>query len=412
MKNLLALGWLALLWAVSACNAEPAPETVAEGASPASQPLSEVESLVIWTNAAHAPVLDALGQEFTAAYGVAVDVQAKEWTSLLADFKLSLSRGTDMPDILLGGHDWVSILAPNGAITPLNLSAHAPEFSTAALQAMAYEGAFYGVPVTAESLALIYNPALVAAPPTAWQDVRAAALEAKARGAAAGLAVNAASPFDFYPVLTGLGGDLFGPDPATGFDLAQIRLDAPESQAALAWLLAMMEDGLIRTDLAWDALYREFAAQRMPFLITGPWSLPQLERMDLELAIVDFPGKGRSFVNVLGYMVNAFAPDPFLAWFFLSTVVVSDEGMSRLLQAQPGPPAYLPLLNRMADARLQAFGQIAAQGAAAPNVPEMEEIWRIWGQYHYAVVQDGRDPAASYEQAAREMAAVLAPRLN
>lgn len=412
MKNLLALGWLALLWAVSACNAEPAPETVAEGASPASQPLSEVESLVIWTNAAHAPVLDALGQEFTAAYGVAVDVQAKEWTSLLADFKLSLSRGTDMPDILLGGHDWVSVLAPNGAITPLNLSAHAPEFSTAALQAMAYEGAFYGVPVTAESLALIYNPALVAEPPTAWQDVRAAALEAKARGAAAGLAVNAASPFDFYPVLTGLGGELFGPDPAVGFDLAQIRHDAPESQAALAWLLAMMEDGLIRTDLPWDALYREFAAQRMPFMITGPWSLPQLERMDLELAIVDFPGKGRSFVNVLGYMVNAFAPDPFLAWFFLSTVVVSDEGMSRLLQAQPGPPAYLPLLNRMADARLQAFGQIAAQGAAAPNVPEMGEIWRIWGQYHYAVVQDGRDPAASYEQAAREMAAVLAPRLN
>lgn len=102
MKNLLAWGWLALLWAVSACHAEPAPETVAAGESQASSPLSEVEALVIWTNAAHAPVLDALGQEFTAAYGVAVDVQAKEWTSLLADFKLSLSRGADMPDCWAG----------------------------------------------------------------------------------------------------------------------------------------------------------------------------------------------------------------------------------------------------------------------------------------------------------------------
>ena len=84
---------------------------------------------------------------------------------------------------------------------------------------MSYEGVQYGVPVTADSLALFYNTDLVAEVPATWGGAADVAYGLMQEGRAElGIAVNSYSPFDIYPVITGRGGDCL-PGMATRLDV-------------------------------------------------------------------------------------------------------------------------------------------------------------------------------------------------
>ena len=363
--------------------------------------LSEVEALVIWTTPAQVEPLAVLGLEFEKTYGIPVQVEAHDLGTMLDDFRQSLSLQSGMPDIFLGGHDWVGLLAANRVVSPLNLENHQAHFAPGVMRAMSYAGQQFGVPVKAESLALVINPQLVSDIPETWTQVREiAAKHVQETGALAGLGINALSPFDFYPVLTGFGGDLFQYAQETGFEVTDVQLGTASSLQALAWLHEMQADGLINLDLSPGDLQQAFIEQQLPLLITGPWSLPALEAAQIEFIVSEFPEGGRPFVNVQGYLVNAYAPDPFLAWLFLSTLVISEEGMAGILAADPAAPAYLPLLGHDFSPHLKKFSQVARRGSEVPSMLEMAEVWRIWGQTHYDVVKNGADGPTSYQDAA------------
>ncbi len=396
----------------SAASAQSADATPARGEVPAAGAdlsFSEVDALVVWTTPAQVAPLTALGLEFERTVGIPVRVEAHELSTMLDDFKQALSLQTDMPDIFLGGHDWVGLLAANGVVAPLNLEHHQAEFAPAVLRAMSYAGQQFGVPVKVESLALLVNSRLVAEPPQTWRQVREiAGAQVHETGIPAGLGLDMLSPIDFYPVLTALGGDLFPYAPETGFDVTDVHLDSESSLQALAWLREMQADGLISLELSRGELQQAFVEQRLPLWITGPWSLPALAAADIEFAVSDFPDGGRPFVNVQGYMVNAYAPDPFLAWFFLSSQVMTEDGMARILAADPAPPAFLPLLRHdVLPPHLREFSRVAQRGAEAPTLLQMSEIWKIWGQAHYDVVANGADGPASYRAAAEKIRDLL-----
>ena len=370
--------------------------------------MSEVGALVIWTTPVQVQPIMELGREFEQTYGIPVHVESHELSSMLDDFRLSLSLQAAMPDIFLGGHDWVSLLAANGVISPLNLDNHKNEFAPSVMRSMSYGGEQFGVPVKAESLALVVNTELVSEPPVTWDQVKElAAVHVQSTGAAAGLGLNVLSPFDFYPVLTGFGGDLFRYTPDTGFEVEEVRLDSESSLRALAWLSEMRAQGLINLELSPGEMLQAFIDQELPLLITGSWSLPALEAANVEFIVTEFPEGGRPFVNVQGYMVNAYAPDPFLAWLFLSTLLISENGMEGILTADPAVPAFLPLLGHDLSPRMKEFSQVANYGAEVPNVLQMAEVWRIWGQNHYEVLKNGADGTASYRTAAEGIKALF-----
>lgn len=366
--------------------------------------LSEVTALVVWTIPNQVQPMKELGLEFERTYGIPVKVEAHELTTMLNDFRQSLSLQAGMPDIFLGGHDWVGLLAANGVISPLNLESHQGGFTPSFLRSMSYAGQQFGVPVKADSLALVVNTDLVTDPPDTWEQISELAdVHVQETGATAGLGLNALSPFDFYPVLTGFGGDLFRYAPDSGFEVADVRLDSEASLRALAWLSEMRTKGLINADMSPSEQLQAFVDDQLPLLITGSWNLPALETADVEFVVTEFPEGGRSFVNVQGYMVNAYAPDPFLAWLFLSTLVISEEGMAGILSADPAVPAFLPLLSRDLSPRMKEFSHVAHFGAEIPSVLQMREVWKIWGQTHYDVFENGAEGAASYRNAAENI---------
>ncbi len=376
-------------------------------------PLDDALTLVFWSDPGRAPVVAELGAAFAEAYGVEVVVEVKELSAILGELRTALGQQQAMPDIFIGGHDWIPLLAANDIIRPMDLETFADQFAPPVLKAMSYEGLYYGVPVAADNLVLVYNPDLLPEPPATWQELQQQAAELADAGTVdLGLAINALSPFDFYPVLTGFTGDLFAYHPASGFDLAAVAIDSAASLQAVAWLQAMERQGLVDFARSGQEMYRLFQTRRLPMMITGPWGLPLLEKGPAPHAIAALPSGGRSFVNVRGYMINAYARDPFLAWLFLAYLVLTEDAMLRLYAAHPAsPPAFLPAVPRIDNPDHQAFAYLASQGTAVPNIPEMDEIWRIWGQAQYAIFAEGADPVAALGGARAAMVAVLETRL-
>ncbi|MYD89782.1 MAG: extracellular solute-binding protein [Caldilineaceae bacterium SB0662_bin_9] len=392
--------------------AEPEPVEAAEEAPATDMADVEVPALVIWSDEARVPALQAMGDRFAEDFGVEVAVVGKPLSDILADYKVALGAGSTEPDILFGGSDWLGLLASNEVIAPIDLTPWQDHFGAGVLRSMSYEGVQYGVPVTADSLALFYNTDLVAEVPATWGGTADVAYGLMQEGSVElGIAVNSYSPFDIYPVVTGRGGDLFAWNADTGFDVESPLLGSQATVDAILFLQSLGGAGVTNPTLAGAELERLVNEGRVPFMVSGPWNLDRVRQSPVNWSVAAFPDGGSSFVNVLGYMLNARGPDPLFAWHFLQSQVLTDGGMEALQAAAPGIPAWLPILDGLDDPMMAQMGRIAAQGRAVPTIPEMPEVWKVWGEAQFAVVGEGADAQAAYITAGSKLDDILALRL-
>lgn len=391
--------------------AEADPVETAEEAPATDMADVEIPVLVIWSDEARVPALQAMGDRFAEDFGVEVDVVGKPLSDILADYKVALGAGSAEPDILFGGSDWLGLLASNGVVAPIDLTPWQDHFGAGVLRSMSYEGVQYGVPVTADSLALFYNTDLVAEVPTTWGGTADVAYGLMQEGSAElGIAVNAYSPFDIYPVMTGRGGDLFAWNAETGFDVGAPLLGSQATVDAILFLQSLGGAGVTNPSLAGAELERLVNEGRVPFMVSGPWNLERVRQSPVNWSVASFPDGGSSFVNVLGYMLNARGPDPLFAWHFLQSQVLTDAGMEALQTAAPGIPAWLPILEGLDDPMVAQMGRIAAQGRAVPTIPEMTEVWKVWGEAQFAVAGEGADVQEAYTAAGLKLDDILALR--
>ena len=87
--------------------------------------------LTIWCSEKQVDILQKLGEEFKAKYGVEVVVQYVDFGSIKSKFLQAAPAGQGA-DIIVGADDWVGELAVNGLIEPI------PEFGE---KKMFYESA-------------------------------------------------------------------------------------------------------------------------------------------------------------------------------------------------------------------------------------------------------------------------------
>ena len=130
------------------------------------------DGLVIWADDTRAPILEELGAEFEAEFGVPVVIHELGFGDIRDQFKTAGPAG-EGPDMIIGAHDWLGELAVNGLLAGLDVSEVADQFLPASLAAFVYDGVQYGLPYAAENVAFIRNADLVPENPENWDDVRA-----------------------------------------------------------------------------------------------------------------------------------------------------------------------------------------------------------------------------------------------
>ncbi|MGH3262723.1 MAG: sugar ABC transporter substrate-binding protein [Trebonia sp.] len=202
--------------------------------------------------------------------GVTIKRTAFDTTALTTQSLLAAQQGK-APDILLVDNPVVSTLAKAGALTTTAQNGLSTgSIAQNILGAGVINGSTYGVPIGANTLALYYNPKILAAAHvdpssiTNWASLTAALAKVKAVGKTgitfSGINTEEGS-FQFLPWFWGAGASL-------------TNLDSPQAVAALTLWTTWLKDGYAPNSVIQDTqttAWQEFQTGKVAFAENGTW---------------------------------------------------------------------------------------------------------------------------------------------
>ena len=363
--------------------------------------------LVIWTDDLKINAIKEVADGFAEANDITVDVQAI--TDNQANFVTANSAGNG-PDVMVGAHDWIGNLVQNGAIDPLQLtpdqlSAYAPT----AVQAVTYDEQLYGLPYGVESLVLYRNTALAPEEPATFDDAIKTGQSLVAAGKAeTPLNLPVGENGDAYhmqPLYTSAGGYVFGRNAEGDYDPTDLGVGDPASVEAAKKISALGEKGskALSKSVSSDNSIALFAAGKTPFLVSGPWAQPDLEKAGLEYAISPVPGfagagPAKPFAGVQAFFVASKGKNKAFAQEFVGGTMNTPEAMQTMFDLAKLPPALTALQESAGadDPNLKAFLDSANAGDPMPAIPQMQAVFEPLGKA-YAAIVGGADPAATMQ---------------
>ncbi|HNS38751.1 MAG TPA: extracellular solute-binding protein [Promineifilum sp.] len=366
----------------------------------------------IWADNTRKPALDLVEKSFEEEYGVELLIEEVGFGNIRSNFIIAGPAG-EGPDIIVGAHDWLGELVASGLLSPIDLGDKVADFTPASIDAFSYDGELYGLPNATENVAFFINTDLVPECPATWTEVYQISADLhKADPSKYGFVRMEGDPYHFYPIQTAFGGYVFGRDAAGAYDPTNVGIGDPGSIAAAKWWERMVTEGLQPPAVTWDIQHEMFEAGTSAMQITGPWSTSRTVDSGIPFQICNLPSEtaeGKPFLGAQGFMVSAFSRDPLMAQIFLTEFVATPEVMQAFYDADPRPPAYLPVLDKVDDEYIKAFGQAGVNADPMPAIPEMSAVWEAWGNAIVLVAQGSDTAENAFTTAQQQIINALAP---
>jgi arabinogalactan oligomer/maltooligosaccharide transport system substrate-binding protein len=305
-----------------------------------------------------------------------VKVTSKDFSTVRDALKVAVPKGQG-PDILAGAaHDWVGNLVKANVLQPID--AQLPnnfkdDFVGGALQAMKYNGHYYGVPGWTENIAFLRN--------VKKQKTRITSINQVKNGEIGiNYSATTSDPYHFYPF--------------------QTMFDAP---VFTKWLKSK---GTAFFGKPADAkILCNFLNGKIKYWVTGAWNINAIEsgaagcktglKIGTGYAIDPFP-KGptgitpKQFLGIRGYLMVASGPNNTtnVAGATLLMRYMSSEAVQfSLYDNFNKTPANKAALNRAKDNPVIKGFADAANTVPMPNSPAMDAAWVIWGKAQTRIIQ-------------------------
>ena len=408
-------------------DAEPTPEAEDTPAAEETAPEEEADpdaplvrgdaDLVIWTDNLKIGPITEIAEAFGEANGISVEVQAG--TDVRANFSTADAAGNG-PDVVVGAHDWVGEFVQNGSVDPLTLTAaDLGAYSESAVRAASFGGQLYGLPYGVESIALYRNTDIAPDAPATLDDAIAAgqaALDAGTVESALNLPVGEnGDAYHMQPVLTSLGGYLFGINADGSYNPEDLGIGGPGSLAAAQKIYDLGEAGsnVLRRSISGDNTISLFAEGKSAFLISGPWALSTLDEAGVNYAITPIPPfagqqPAKPFMGAQLFFVAAHGQNKPFAQEFIN-YMNSEESMQIMFDGAKLPPAMTSVSEMIAadNPNISVFGDAAAGADPMPAIPAMAAVWDPLGKAYSAIV-GGADPASTITSAGDTIRAAIA----
>jgi arabinogalactan oligomer/maltooligosaccharide transport system substrate-binding protein len=333
---------------------------------------------------------------------IVIDVVGVPWDSIaprgIGMSRLELAQQAGEGPDLWGPipHNWTGGLATAGQAGALNLTeiADVQQYVDIAVQACRYNDQLYGLPVLMDSMALIYNKALIPKPPQTFEELLdlAQGLRDEEKEIWA-LALPLLSQYHTYPFIDGYGGYIFGCS-GEGCDLTDIGLNNEGAVHGIQYLSDLyVTEGLFPEPLSDRDYMHETARQlfiegKAATLIDGSWILPHIRASQIDYGIAPIPAlpdtdaSPRALTTVLAMYVG-----PELAYprevIDLLNFVAGEESVTTMQQVLGKTPVRQDILrsNRFRpDPEIREWRRLAAGGVLLPNTPELGYVWAPWAR--------------------------------
>ncbi|MCE1178253.1 MAG: maltose ABC transporter substrate-binding protein [Micrococcales bacterium] len=366
-------------------------------------------TLTIWADDKRAAALKPFAEQFGKDNGVTVKVQAVS-KDLQAAF-VTASQAGNAPDVVVGAHDWIGNMVQNGAVDPVQLADEAA-FDPQAVKAVTYDGQVYGVPYAVENLALIRNTKLAPNAPKSMEDLVKTGKELKTSGKAKEImALQAGQNGDVYhlqPLVNSAGGSLFGMTSDGMPDAKQVKVNSPETVAALKKIAALGEkgSGALKRSITAENAISTFTSGKAAYLVSGPWAITDVKKANMSYDVSAIPafegGKPATpFIGTQAFYVASKGKNKSLAQEFTTNFVATPELHVALYKAEPRRPALVEAADQVkgSDADIEKFKAAGEGGLPLPAIPQMSAIWEPMGKAEAAII-GGADVQKSLDAAA------------
>ncbi|MCO5188612.1 MAG: maltose ABC transporter substrate-binding protein [Anaerolineae bacterium] len=367
-------------------------------------------TLTIWADETRAPVLETLAEQFKADYGITLVIE--QVAERYEQFNIAAPAG-EGPDIMLAAHDRLGGFVESGLVAPIDLGAKVDNFTPESVQGFTYNSELYGMPYATENLAFFYNKDLIDTPPATWDEMVEMGQALMESGDATQVIALTGTTYDIFPLNTGFGGYIFGQDADGNYDPTDVGLDSEGFIASGDFLQGLVADGLISNTTDWDTAHVLFEQGDVPFLMAGPWALNRLRDSGVNYGIATFPTGPNGevsapFLGVQGFVVNALSENVLLAQTFLTELVANDDIMQALFDADPRPSAWIPVLEKIDDPDIAAFGEVAPSASLMPSIPAMSAVWGTWDPAIALILQEQETAEAALTNAATQIRDAIA----
>jgi len=374
---------------------------------------AQTNKITIWCSEKQVDILQRLGEEFKAKYGVSVDVQYVEFGSIKPNFLTAAPQGKGA-NIIVGAHDWVGELVVNGLLEPIPKFKDQNQFYNTALNAFSYGGKLYGLPYAMEAIALIYNKDYVKVPPSTFDALKTTAkrINTAYKGKVRGFVTSAAEFYYVAPVIFGYGGYVFKETPK-GLDVTDIGLANPGAIKGAKLWKRLIDEGVLTPGDNYQIMDSMFKEGKAAMIINGPWAVKAYKDAGINYGVTVIPAleKGvvaKPFVGVQGFMINAKSPNKILARDFLINYVATKDTMYKIYLADPRLPARKDVLSLVKDnPDIVGFTKSAANGIPMSNVPEMASVWSAMNDALNLIINNKATPEEALENAVKAIKAQI-----
>lgn len=387
----------------------------------ASPVLAGASRLVVWTQfgetTAEYKAFRQLADEFTNQTGTAVELVPVPWDDFIKKIGLAFPAGQGGDLIVTWPHDWIGQWAKQGLLMPLPddvLGNERSQYPASSLQAVTYDGKLYGLPVTVESVALVYNKKLVPEPPATWAELVAMARRLN-KGDQHGFLMPLLEQYHTYGIVRGFGGYVFKWT-GSGYDYADIGLNNEGAVQAFSFLrnLYLTErifpPAVIDRSTQHAVTTGKFEEGKVGMQINGPWVIPGARKagIDVGVALLPLLPNGKRMVPFTGVQfvgINAYTRNKEAA-LTLAKMYASRLGQEVLFLATGRVPVrrdVLQLDSVKKDPFVAVWAKQAELGEPMPNIPEMQAVWKPWGDAMDVIVPGKGDVKPMMDKAVSQI---------
>jgi len=346
--------------------------------------------------------LQTIAEGYTEKTGHAVDLVSVPWDDIaprgFAASRLAIEQESGRGPDVWGPvpHNWTGAFAGQNQVLPLEMNQiqASYQYVGSALQACQFDGKQYALPVLIDSVALIYNRALISDPPTSFEELLDLARDlVDTEHDRWGLVLPLLSQYHTYPFIDGYGGYIFKCE-RDQCDVGDIGLNNEGAVQGIRFLSDLyVKERLFPEALADRAVMhshavRLFTEGKAGMLIDGSWVLPDIRASSVEYGVAvipklpgttDYP---RPLTLVQAVFASAHTSHPDEAVDLLNHIASPDSvlAMHDVWGKTPVRRDVLGSADFRESHHASAWSDQATIGVPLPNVPELDYVWTPWAR--------------------------------
>jgi len=365
------------------------------------------EKLVIWVNddEKQKQAMTDIINKYMEKTGIDVEVVGVSMLEQTQKLALDGPAGNG-PDIFYQPHDRIGDIVLQGLAEPIDLGSVKDQYSETAINAVTFDGKYYGVPQVVETYGLFYNKDLVAKAPKTMDELMIIAKEhTNASQDKYGFLIEAANFYFVYPFFAGYGGYVFSKTDGK-YDTNDIGLANEGAVKGGQLIQSWFKEGYVPKEVTPDIMNGLFTEGKVATVITGPWNIaPYRDALGDKLATAPLPlldngEHPKSFVGVKTWMLSSFSDNKEWAIDLMKFITNTENAMYYYEKAgeMPANKEALESEKIVNDPLIAGFAEQIQYGEPMPSVPQMSQVWDPMGNA-LQFISKGDDPKQVLEEA-------------